>query len=281
MKFTGKIDYSEVKLIIADMDGTICDDNRKISDYTIEVIKKCQAKGKVFGLASGRDTESLKEFEEKWQLENGFEILIGINGSQLYDGINNTTDMYETLSREQVKEIVLMMEPLDLNPNLMIDENSFLTKRIDNAVQRSLSRLKRNVIVAQDISDYWKYDARKIMFRTTVERMPEVKAWVKAHPSDNYFGFQTDPSNFEFSPGGIDKAYPFRIYCQRHNIDPDKVISFGDMMNDVPLFKACGLGVSMKNGSDEALENADVVTEYDNNEDGFARFIEDHILSVM
>ena len=75
MKFTGKIDYSEVKLIIADMDGTICDDQRKISDYTIEVIKKCQAKGIGFGLASGRDTESLKEFEEKLGMYERFSAI--------------------------------------------------------------------------------------------------------------------------------------------------------------------------------------------------------------
>ena len=271
-------DVNNVSLVIADIDGTICDDNKKISDRTIDVIKRLKAHGVGFGLASGRNTSDLNKFAYVWGLDGGFEVLIGLNGSELYDGFTGKNELFNTLTKEQIKEIVLMMEPLDLNPNLIIDQDHHLVKRIDERVKASLQRINRDIKVAHDISDFWKEDALKIMFRCPVERMPEVKKWVLAHPNPLYNGFQTDPGNYEFAPGNIDKGYAFKVFCDRHHVDSNTVMYFGDMMNDVPMFKACGLGVAMKNASDEALSACDDVTELTNNEDGFAYYIEKHIL---
>ena len=253
-------DVNNVSLVIADIDGTICDDNKKISDRTIDVIKRLKAHGVGFGLASGRNTSDLNKFADVWGLDGGFEVLIGLNGSELYDGFTGKNELFNTLTKEQIKEIVLMMEPLDLNPNLIIDQDHHLVKRIDERVKASLKRINRDIKVANDISDFWKEDALKIMFRCPVERMPEVKKWVLAHPNPLYNGFQTDPGNYEFAPGNIDKGYAFKVFCDRHHVDSNTVMYFGDMMNDVPMFKACGLGVAMKNASEEALSACDDVT---------------------
>ena len=59
-------DVNNVSLVIADIDGTICDDNKKISDRTIDVIKRLKAHGVGFGLASGRNTSDLNKFADAW-----------------------------------------------------------------------------------------------------------------------------------------------------------------------------------------------------------------------
>ena len=71
-------DVNNVSLVIADIDGTICDDNKKISDRTIDVIKRLKAHGVGFGLASGRNTSDLNKFADAWGLDGGFEVLIGL-----------------------------------------------------------------------------------------------------------------------------------------------------------------------------------------------------------
>jgi Cof subfamily protein (haloacid dehalogenase superfamily) len=59
----------------------------------------------------------------------------------------------------------------------------------------------------------------------------------------------------------------------RRGIDGKQIIAIGDDVNDVPMLKAAGLGVSMGNGRFGAIEAADRVIGT-NAEDGLAEFLE-------
>ena len=60
----------------------------------------------------------------------------------------------------------------------------------------------------------------------------------------------------------------------------DEIAAFGDAGNDIEMLESVGLSVAMKNGSDAIKAVAMYQTDYDNNEDGVAHFIEDHILKM-
>ena len=61
------------------------------------------------------------------------------------------------------------------------------------------------------------------------------------------------------------------------NIKKEDSLCFGDFINDIDMFKACGYKVAMKNASEELKEIADYVT-LSNNEAGVGDFIEKFIL---
>jgi hydroxymethylpyrimidine pyrophosphatase-like HAD family hydrolase len=52
----------------------------------------------------------------------------------------------------------------------------------------------------------------------------------------------------------------------------DKVVGFGDNLNDIPLFRACEESYAMSNAVEELKEIATGIIA-SNNEDGVARFI--------
>ncbi len=274
-------DVSNLKVVIADMDGTLVDDKKQISDHAIEVINRLMDHGIMFGLASGRNADDLALLSEKWGLHKPFDIVVGLNGSELHDGFTGKTELFHLLGRDSIKEIVEMMRPLDCNPYLIVDANHVMVGRIDEAVKRSQKRIERNLRVVEDDSEFWQVDAMKMMYRCDDSRIPEVKAWVKAHPSKAYNGFQTDHGNYEFADGRIDKAYPVRIFCERHYLDMSQIMYFGDMMNDAPLIKAAGCGVAMKNSTEDALEVCDAVTDKTNLEDGFADYLEKYVCKPL
>ena len=67
-------------------------------------------------------------------------------------------------------------------------------------------------------------------------------------------------------------------FLEIHGIKNESVASFGDTSNDNEMLKISGLGVCLANGSDDTKRIADVITEYDNNHDGLARYIKENLL---
>lgn len=58
-----------------------------------------------------------------------------------------------------------------------------------------------------------------------------------------------------------------------HQIPMEAVVTFGDASNDNELLQVSGWGVCMKNGLSDTKAVADEITEYTNEEDGFARYM--------
>ena len=52
----------------------------------------------------------------------------------------------------------------------------------------------------------------------------------------------------------------------------------GDNNNDISMITKAGLGVAMKNGTQEVKEKADIITEFSNNEDAVAEIIEKYLI---
>ena len=63
-----KMETGKIKLVAADMDGTLLNRDRKITQYTQNVIKKAMAQGVYFVPATGRAVNALPpEFKKRWK----------------------------------------------------------------------------------------------------------------------------------------------------------------------------------------------------------------------
>ena len=58
-------------------------------------------------------------------------------------------------------------------------------------------------------------------------------------------------------------------------ITSDEVVAIGDAHNDLEMVVNSGLGVAMKNSDDILKQNADIITQYTNEQDGLAKFLEE------
>lgn len=268
---------SHIRLVIADVDGTLVNDHRELSDYTKKTIERLHEEGILFGVASGRDYVQLLEDNEYWGFDFPFDVTIGMNGGQVY--IAETQQLYEynKLSTDTVKDIVCMMEPLDLNPFVYGPDHTMICKRIDKATEDSGERNSMTLHVVKDISEFWSKPIPKIMYRTTEEQMSEVYQWAKDHPSKNYQAFKTQTTMLEFQDPHIHKGIGLQHAVNLLNIDMKDVLAFGDMSNDNPMLITAGIGVCLKNGAQDTKDCADYITDYTNNEDGLAKFIDKYI----
>ena len=82
------------------------------------------------------------------------------------------------------------------------------------------------------------------------------------------------PNDLEIMPRGVDKAVGLSHLAVHLGLDRSQIMAMGDGGNDAAMLRYAGLGVAMKNASDEAKAAADQVLAYTNDEDGVARAIE-------
>lgn len=62
--------------------------------------------------------------------------------------------------------------------------------------------------------------------------------------------------------GSRRKIDDFNDYCSRHGLSPEEVMYFGDDLPDIPVIRACGIGVCPSDAVEEAKQAADYVSPY-------------------
>ncbi|TIB73654.1 HAD-like protein [Wallemia mellicola] len=77
----------------------------------------------------------------------------------------------------------------------------------------------------------------------------------------------------ELIPAGIDKSVALAHFAKVYNVDPINIMTFGDGENDVGMFRASGMSVSMGNAMPMPAQNSDFST-VTNNEGGVGRFLD-------
>ena len=267
----------KVSLIICDIDGTLVDSQRHLSAKTREILKRVNEKGILFGIASGRPVDELKRFNELWQLDFPFDIVIGMNGSELWDEQNQSFSSFYKLKKEWIKDIVEFMAPFDLNP-FIYEGDHMLALRLDEMMQGTSARNSKPVKIAKDLSDFYKEDNAKVLYRMSIDIIDEVERYAKAHITGEYKVFKTQPIMIEFAHAKTDKANALLHYCKEHNLPLNEVVAFGDASNDDGMLKVAGKGIVPKNAISTTKEIADIVLERSNDEDAVAYYIAENIL---
>ncbi len=267
------------KLVICDNDGTLVTDDRVFTERTRQAVEKLHKQGIMFGLASGRDVEQIRDYAHKFGLSFEFDIAIGMNGCQLWDNINQTEKDYYYLTKEQILQI---LDFLNEFPEMNIQVHQFgkvYFKKIDKYMQESVNRNRANfVVMGDDLEQIHDFKLFKIITRGDPEMIPAIQEKLKNHPIPGIKAFHTQAHVFEFSNENVGKGMALKQFCQDNNIDLKDVIAFGDTTNDNDMLECC-YGVCMSNGTDDTKAVSKYVTEYSNNEDGVARYLEEHVLT--
>ena len=270
-------DLKNVKLVVCDIDNTLVVKRQDLTEYSKGIIKKLQDKGILFGLASGRGCRQLKNLADKWDIS--CELLIGMNGAEIYDGLDNQHEIYYNMKASWVEECFKLMEEFESLPHIVCDGYMLARKNVTQAA--ASAKYAKNTfptyLVEKD-EEFYEKDAIKMGFRVSADIMPSIEAKISKYTNDNWTAFKTETTMFEFGNAQANKGKVLKLFCDKHNIDINQTVAFGDMTNDISMLIDAGFGVCMINGSDDAKEVSDFITDKPVSEDGFADFAEKYIL---
>jgi Cof subfamily protein (haloacid dehalogenase superfamily) len=265
-------------IIAMDLDDTLLRHDLTISDRTVETLNRAAGRGIVVMLASGRAPEAMIPYARRLGIDRTKSYLVCNNGSQVI-----TSDTGETVFEHKLPtDIAIEAFRLCVDAGLSchIYENDVIhvsreTEYSDRDYQ--LSGLK------PVIPDDYENLIRKGVFKLVIPGDPEfivpVEAELKVIFRNRATIFVSKPYFLEVLPLNAGKGEAIRELAEGYlGIPQERVMAFGDSMNDESMIRYAGMSVAMVNGRSEIIKLARYVTEKTNDDDGIADFIEKLVL---
>ncbi len=258
-------------LICTDLDGTLLNKDKSISQANIDAIEYFKSEGGRFTIVTGRMPNYISYIVEAVHPN----APIGcVNGAGLYDW-----DAGDYVCKSKMPDSVIELVRLadESFSNLGIQVNTYYATYFcrENATMKHF----RDVTgLPNTVREYTCIDEpiAKILFG--VEDPGEIKklsALLKGHKNADEFEFiRSEKYLYEIVPKGIGKGTAITNLCNYLGIDIKKTIAIGDYDNDVTMFETAHLAIAVSNASKKALESADLVT-VSNFEDAIAKVIYD------
>ncbi|MGH3681270.1 MAG: HAD family hydrolase [Natronosporangium sp.] len=265
------------KLLVTDLDGTVVRSDDTVSAYTHEVFARVRAAGVPVVGATGRGPRLLDLTRENLP-SAGHLVMAG--GGRVLDLLNGTpvTLADHRLDGAAVAELLVELEAVAGPLRVMVEP-------LDHPY----------AVLWGDLDPNWPWPQR-VVFKPRAEALagPVIKAFVQTDGGADPDGLlalarrvvspavasltQAGLGFVEICPPGVDKATGLAVVAESLGVDPADVLVFGDMPNDVPMFRWAGWGrVAVGNAHPQVLELADEVTGT-NDQDGVAVWL-DRLLS--
>lgn len=271
----------DVKAIVLDIDGTLLNDDKKLTKRTKEALISAQKKGIKVVLASGRPTPGMWKYVEELQMIHYNGMLVSYNGAHVIDVATKKELFSQPLSIETSQQILEHLKQFDVLPMIAKDNYMYVNNVYNGLLHLDSQMGLFNIIEYEarggnfqlceknDLAAFVDFPLHKILVAAQPEYLNKNWKNILTLFKNTVNGVFSAPMYFEFTDQGIDKAYAVDKTLLPLGIHPEHIISFGDGHNDLSLIHYAGMGVAMGNAVDELKNSADKIT-LTNNEDGIA-----------
>mgnify|MGYP000891088931 FL=1 len=265
------------KAVCLDLDGTLLDDDKKISDRCFLLLDNLIENGIEVIIATGRHFYMVSDFLKPLKRDI---MVCANNGAMSRFKESNKLVNVEYVSNCKFLEIYNKALECGMNPYIYVDSFVDGYHLAVKDGQPKKSHFEENIVdkkIAVDSVRYFsQIDVKSletvlcIAFLDQKERIDEFFEYFKDEEDlvKNMYFVPNGKKVLEFQSKKADKWIAITNYLKSKNISLSEVVSFGDEFNDKSMVKNSGMGFAMKNGIEELKSLTNNITEFTNNEDG-------------
>lgn len=261
------------KLIAMDLDGTLLNDQKVITEKTKAALMAAQNKGIRLALASARPSPGLFRERDALDMQNFNGILMSYNGGRIVDAETGKVLFETSMDLQETKQVLRQLEKLPVTPILDDGAKFYVTDKDGYKVDYECRNNNMICSGVGNLADFLTFAPIKILMSVQPEELPIVQKQIAAFLPESLTVVQTAAFYLEIIPKVINKGQGIRDICKVLGMEPAEVIAFGDAENDIPMLRAAGMGVAMGNAQETVKAAADMVT-LSNNDDGIAAALE-------
>jgi Cof subfamily protein (haloacid dehalogenase superfamily) len=264
---------SDIRLLIADVDGTLVTQEKVLTARTRDAVKKLREAGIAFAITSGRPPRGMSMLVGPLELTtpiaafNGG-LLVNPDLSPIEEQTLPTAivaQVLETIGRHKLDAWVYRgADWFVRDPKAPHVDREQWTVKFAPTVVPSFDKLQEHVVKIVGISDDLALVAR-------------CEADVRKQLGDHVSAARSQPYDLDVTHPNANKGAVVRRLSALLKVPAEQIATIGDMPNDVLMFALSGLSIAVGNASLEVQRAARRVST-SNEDEGFANAVERYVL---
>ncbi|WP_027963921.1 Cof-type HAD-IIB family hydrolase [Halalkalibacillus halophilus] len=267
----------EKHLIALDLDGTLLNDEKIVSERTLETIKAAREAGHVVAIATGRPFRVSKQFYYQMDLDTP---IVNMNGALIHHPrIGDWDHMHTPLPRDVAHDIFDTCYDVGVQNILAeIMDEVYIEYENNHAITDFFKVGLNAPPVIGNLKQKVEKDPSSVLIHPYDDRVNQIReVLTERHASIIDHRKWGAPFHvIEVIRSDLHKAIGVRKIAEEYGIPKNRIIAFGDEDNDFEMIDYAGIGVAMGNGIDELKTMANQIT-LSNYEDGVAQFLEEYL----
>jgi Cof subfamily protein (haloacid dehalogenase superfamily) len=271
-------------LFISDLDGTLLNGSAELSEYTLDTLNALIGKGMHFSVATARTLASSAKILDGLALrlpivlQNG--VLIYDMGQKRYAQINycDPATVAAVLGILKQHETTGFLYELK-DGELMTYHESLEKKPLRDFVEERIARYYRSF---KHTDSFSAVSLEQIVYITLLDTYERLKPVHDA--ANSLVGLSTAFYNDVYKPDlwylemfSAKSSKKNGVDYLRKEHGYERIVGFGDNLNDLPLFEACDVRVAVGNARPEVKAAADFICDA-NDSDGVAKWLVGNVL---
>ncbi len=261
------------KLIFSDIDGTLLDSTRNISEQTVAAYNKLRSHIP-FVLISSRQPSAMYYLQKDLGIEN--EVLVCYNGGLIIKGdkILSSTIIENDITCKAIK----IAENIDVHLSIYRDDDWYApAKDYWSDREQNNTRVYPKISSFEDIYRLFQqniWGSHKMMGMGDADKIDQLISELELNFPDQLHCYRSKDTYVEIAPKNISKKTAIQTVLRElyPAIKIEECIAFGDNFNDMEMLQAVGIGVAVGNAKQEVKNIADYLTD-SNKEHGVAKFL--------
>jgi Cof subfamily protein (haloacid dehalogenase superfamily) len=243
---------SKIKLVAIDLDGTLLDSSKKVSEQTAAALQ-CLNGARVV-IASARPPRSVRHIYKQLKLDTW---QINYNGAMIWDEANQQPIFHRplkaSLAREMVDAARDMFDEVLIHAEIM---DKWYTDRDDMSHTTETGKLfKPDGICPIDI--FCAHPITKLMMLGEAPVLTRIEALLLEEFSEHVSILHTDRDLLQIMDKRVSKAVALQKVATHYGIKAEEVMAVGDAPNDVGMLQYAGVAVAMDNAHKVVKKVAD------------------------
>jgi len=264
---------TSIRLLLADVDGTLVTQNKQLTDRAVDAVKRLHEAGVAFAVTSGRPPKGMEMLIDPLDLSTP---ISAFNGGLVVEQDMSVIEQ-RTVAEEIVGEIVELMMSSGLAPWIYRGAEWYVLDPEGPHVDRESATVEFGPTVVDSYDDLHDGVAKIVGVSDDHDAMDEATQAVSDRFGGHVSAAQSQPYYLDVTHPDANKGVVAVFLSERYGIPAEQIATIGDQPNDVLMFTRTGLSIAMGNSSDAVRQAADQVTA-SNEDEGFAIAVEQFVL---
>ena len=263
-----------IKLVIADVDGTLVTRNKALTPRTCEAVDRLRAAGVQFTITSGRPPRGMASLVGPLKLTAP---VAAFNGAVYVKSDLKTVLAQRTISPAVARQAIDHLLKAGLDVWVYQGADWFIRNPDGPRVARERSNVGFDPVVIDDLYGVLEAPIKIVGVSEDRPLVARCEAELTALLAADASAARSQPFYLDITHPEANKGMVVREAARLLHIPLDEIATIGDMLNDVPMLSIAGLSIAMGNAGAEVQRVARHVTT-SNEEDGFAHAVDAFIL---